>query len=190
MIPLPEKKYNIIYADPPWKYWAWNEESENGSRNATDHYETMSLDDLKALPIDQIADKNCALLIWITNPLLPEGLELVKAWGFEYKTVAFSWMKTHQNGALYCGIGHYTRHGMELCILAVRGALKRQDTTVYQVLKAPVREHSRKPDEVRRRIVQLFGDLPRIELFSRQKPFGWDVWGNQLPTEQPLEAHF
>lgn len=190
MIPFPDKKYKVIYADPPWKYWAWNEESENGSRNATDHYSTMSIEDLKALPIEQIADKNCALFIWFTNPLLPEGIDLIKAWDFEYKTVAFSWMKTHNNGALYCGIGHYTRHGNELCILAMKGALKRVDTSVYQVLKAPVTEHSKKPDEVRRRIVQLFGDVPRIELFARQKAYGWDAWGNELIDIPTLETHF
>jgi N6-adenosine-specific RNA methylase IME4 len=114
-------------------------------------------------------------------PCLPEGIDLIKKWGFEYKTVAFVWTKKNKKAdSLFWGMGYWTRANSELCLLATKGNIKRIAKNVHQVVQTPIREHSQKPDEVRDRIVQLMGDLPRIELFARQKTDGWDVWGNEI----------
>ncbi|MBU2522950.1 MAG: DNA methyltransferase [Nanoarchaeota archaeon] len=131
-------------------------------------------------PISQISDENCALFPWVTYPLLQEGVETLRKWGFRYVTVAFTWIKTNKNnGQPFVGLGNWTRANAEICLLGVRGKLQRESNKVRQVILSPLREHSRKPDEIRERIVNLLGDMPRIELFARQTVKGWDCWGNE-----------
>lgn len=181
-------KYKIIYADPAWSY-----DKKIGQGVADEVYDTMDLQDIKDLPIQEISDDDCFLFIWVTFPMLREGLEVIEAWGFEYKTLAFSWIKTNkrQNQSQlsflpidtidsFFGIGHYTKSNCEVCLLGKKGKPKVVDNSVSSVLIAPLRGHSRKPDETRDRIVQLCGDLPRVELFARQNKDGWDAWGNQV----------
>jgi site-specific DNA-methyltransferase (adenine-specific) len=164
------KKYNIIYADPPWKYGI----------DVSKHYPTVPISDIYRFPINKIADKNCALFLWVTYPILPEALETVKKWGFRYTTVAFTWVKTNKKkGTPFVGLGNWTRANAEICVLGFRGKLTRKSNRVQQVVLSPLREHSRKPDKIRDKIVELMGDLPRVELFSRQKIEGWDYWGNE-----------
>jgi len=173
-----EKKYKIIYADPPWRYW------EGGDKNQSKHYGTMDLDGIKALPIKDLADEDCVLFIWVTFPLLDKSFEVIEAWGFSYSTVGFTWVKRNKDSAgFFFGCGGWTRANAELCLIATIGHPKRKRADVSQIISSKIREHSRKPDETRERIVQLMGDVPRIELFARQRFEGWDVWGNEAPTD-------
>ncbi len=172
---LPNKKYNIIYADPPWKY------KRDGNHSAASVYDVMNLQDIKKLPVPDIADKNCVLFLWGLDQMLPQSLELIKYWGFSYSTVGFNWVKTNKNNNDYfVGMGWWTRANQEMCLLAKKGIIKRQSKSVRRLIVSPREEHSKKPDEIRDRIVQLCGDLPRIELFARQKVDGWDSWGNHF----------
>ena len=184
------KKYSIIYADPPWAYRTYSKKGQG--RSAESHYPTMCIEDIKALPVGELAAKACALFLWITFPCLSEALEVLAAWGFSYKTVAFVWVKQNRkNDDLFPGMGYWTRANAEICILATKGHPKRVDAGVRQVILSHIEEHSKKPDEARERIVRLMGDLPRVELFARQAPEGGDVWGNEgectahLPMEEP-----
>ena len=180
------KEYQIIYADPPWTYKVWS--VSGNKRSACQHYPTMTKEELQRFPIRKILAKNSVLLMWVTAPCLEEGLELIKKWGFIYKTIGFTWIKKNRKSAsLFWGMGYYTRANTELCLLATCGKpLKRVSRAVHQVVESPVREHSRKPDEVRSRILKLFGNLPRIELFARQQTEGWDVWGNEVKSDLHL----
>lgn len=179
------KKYNLIYADPPWSYRVWSDKCKG--RSAESHYSTMSLEDIKALPVGELADKDCVLFMWITFPLLREAWDVVEAWGFTYKSVAFVWVKQNKKTpSLFWGMGHWTRANAELCIIATKGSPKRQSKSVHQIIMSPIEQHSKKPDETRDRIVALMGDVPRIELFARQKTDGWDVWGNEAPDSVEL----
>lgn len=165
-----KKKYNIIYADPPWKY----------SAEVSSKYPCVPIKDIQNFPINQIADENCALFLWSVYAILPECIETLKKWEFRYVTVAFTWVKTNKNnGKPFFGLGNWTRANAEICLLGIRGKLPRQSNKVRQVVLSPLREHSRKPDEIRDSIVELLGDLPRIELFARQTVKGWDCWGNE-----------
>jgi len=178
MIPFPDKKYQIIYADPPWRYKVWNRDTGLG-RSADSHYTTMTLEQIKELNVP--ADKNCVLFLWATLPMLQEALDVITAWDFIYKTVAFTWVKKNKKSdSLFWGMGYWTRANVEVCLLATKGKIKRQAANIHQVIMSPIRKHSQKPDEVRERIIKLVGDLPRIELFARQRTFGWDVWGNEV----------
>lgn len=171
-----DKKYNIIYADPPWSY---KDKKCNG--NCEDHYNTMNLEDICNLPIKKIVDKDCVLFLWVTYPMLQEGLKLIKEWGFTYKTIGFQWIKQNKSGKGYFfGLGRWTRGNTECCLIAVKGKPKRISAKVSQLIFSPLREHSRKPDEVRNKIIELMGDNPRIELFARQTAEGWDCWGNEV----------
>ena len=173
------KKYSIIYADPPWAYRTYSKKGQG--RSAESHYPTMCIEDIKALPVGELAAKNCALFLWITFPCLCEALEVLTAWGFSYKAVAFVWVKQNRkNDDLFTGMGYWTRANAAICILATKGHPKRVDAGVRQVILSHIEEHSKKPDEARERIVRLMGDLPRVELFARQSPEGWDVWGNEV----------
>ena len=148
------KKYSVIYADPPWRYRVYSKKGLG--RSAESHYPTMSLEEIKALPIGELAAKDCVLFMWITFPCMQEALQVLEAWGFEYKTTAFVWIKQNRvSDGLFWGMGYWTRANAELCILATKGHPKRAS-------------------------VQLMGDVPRIELFARQSPEGWDVWGNEV----------
>ena len=174
-----DRKYNIIYADPPWSFKTWSEKGKE-KKSAENHYYCMKKEDIQHLPISDIAADDCVLFLWVTYPCLQEGLELIKAWGFTYKTCGFTWVKRNKKSdSWFWGLGYWTRSNAEVCLLATKGNPKRVSKSVHQVCDAKIREHSRKPDEIRDRIVQLCGDLPRIELFSRQISDGWDCFGNE-----------
>ena len=176
------QKYQVIYADPPWDY-----QQCRLSGSAKKHYPTMRIEELCALPVADIADRDCALFLWATFPQLPEALRLIQAWGFMYKTVAFVWIKQNKSGKGYFfGLGYWTRSNAEICLLAVRGKPKRISKKVFQLIVSPLQEHSKKPEEARKRIVELMGDLPRIELFARRQSVGWDVWGNEVASDIQL----
>ena len=141
----------------------------------------MSMEDIKALPVSELAAKDCALFLWVTFPMLREVWPVMEEWGFTFKTVAFVWIKLNRKAdSLYWGMGYWTRANAEICLLATRGNPKRQAKNVHQVILSHVEEHSKKPEEARRRIEALMGDVPRVELFARQSPPGWDVWGNEV----------
>jgi len=178
------KRYQIIYADPPWKF---NFRKRKGlSQQAKDcMYDTMKAEDIIALPINKIADDNCILFLWVMNSEIPLALKCIEAWGFQYKTVAFTWVKTRKN-TYHFGGGNWTRSNPELCLLATKGRIKRINASVRNLVISPLREHSRKPDIIRDNIIQLVGDLPRIELFAREKVPGWDVWGNEIKNDIAL----
>lgn len=176
---FPNKKYQIILADPPWRFKVWCFGTGRG-RLPDDHYPTMPLEEIKALPVHQIADKNCILFLWTTFPKFEEALEVIKAWGFIYKSAGFVWVKTNKSGGYWMGLGYWTRGNPEVCLLATKGHPHRVSKSVPQLIVSQRREHSRKPDEVRDRIVQLVGDLPRIELFARQRVSGWDAVGYDI----------
>jgi len=176
------EKYKIIYADPPWRYT----NHRNGKKTAAYHYPIMPFDEVKALPVREIADKNSILFMWATPPCLPQAFELMKAWGFVYKTVAFTWIKFNKNGTPFWGLGHYTRANPEYCLLGTRGRVKRVSASVHSVIMTQIREHSRKPDEARDKIIELMGELTRIELFARQQVPGWTVWGNEVENSIDL----
>lgn len=177
---LPDKRYHVIYADPPWSFRAWSRKG-NG-RSAERHYKTMDLEDIKALPVRALAEEDCVLFLWATFPTLPQALSVIEAWGFEYKTAGFVWTKLNRKTpSIFWGMGYWTRSNAEVCLLATRGTPKRISAAVHQAVLSPVEEHSKKPDEVRDRIVALLGDVPRIELFARQRADGWDAWGDELP---------
>jgi len=178
MIQFPNKKYNIIYADPPWSY---RDKALAGKRGAGCKYKTQSLKWIENLSVRNLADKDCALFLWVTMPKLNECWNVIEKWGFEYKTVAFTWIKTNKKAdTLFWGMGNWTRANAELCLLAVKGKPKRINAGVHSVIISKVRKHSQKPNEARKRIVELLGDLPRIELFARERVEGWDVWGNEV----------
>lgn len=181
------KKYNIIYADPPWTYKVWSKKGKG--RSAESHYSCMAKEDIQNLPIQNICEENAVLFLWVTYPCLLEGIELIGKWGFTYKTCAFSWVKMNKKkNTPFVGMGYYTRANNEICLLATKGKpLKRINRNVEQIILSPIREHSRKPDEVRQRIVNLFGDLPRVELFARNTTDGWDVWGNEVECDINLQ---
>jgi N6-adenosine-specific RNA methylase IME4 len=177
-------KYSIIYSDPPWSY---KDKACAGKRGACFKYSVMTLEDIMTLPVCDIAAKDCVLFLWSTFPQLPTALDVIKAWGFTYKTVAFNWVKTtRKTGKLFWGMGHWTRSNPEICLLAVRGKPKRISAGVHSVIESPVQAHSVKPSEIRDRIVKLMGDVPRVELFARQRVQGWDCWGNEVKSDIQL----
>ena len=182
------KKYNIIYADPPWQFKVYS--SKGLGRSAESHYPTMSLEEIKRLPVGELAANDCALFMWTTVPHLQECFSIMKAWGFDYKTIAFVWIKQNKRtDSLFWGMGYWTRANAELCMLATKGHPKRQSARVHQVIISHIQEHSKKPEEARDRIVQLIGDLPRVELFARTKSDGWDVWGNEIDCDLKIEGY-
>ena len=197
-------RYNIIYADPAWTF---EDKNRNGNRGAACKYEVMTLEQMKLLSVPKLAAENCALFMWWVPSQAARAL--AEAWGFSVKTMnAFTWVKMNKHwlkdlkkrirsgelniddideaSALQLllqstkmGLGRHTRGNTESCLIALKGKNQRINGGVRQLIFAPLREHSRKPDEAVTRIEQLYGDLPRIELFSRQTRTGWDCWGNQ-----------
>tara|TARA_R100001591_G_scaffold37942_1_gene49265 strand:+ start:90 stop:638 length:549 start_codon:yes stop_codon:yes gene_type:complete len=182
LIPFPKKKYKIIYSDPAWHFKTYSNKGEK--RSAIRHYDCLNINDIYDLPVNTICDNDCVLFMWAIDPMLPEALETIKRWGFKYKTIAFTWAKGKKNQYLdyefFKGMGYWTRSNPEMCLLATKGKPKRVSMNVEQFILSPRRKHSQKPDEIRDRIVQLCGDLPRIELFARQRVEGWDCWGNEV----------
>ena len=187
MIAAISAKYKVIYADPPWQFKTYSEKGLG--KSADQYYPTMSLSDIKALPVSEIADKDCALFLWTTIPFLRQSFDVMKSWGFEYKTVAFVWIKRNRKSdGLFWGTGYWTRANSEICMLATRGNPKRVSASVHRVIISRIEEHSKKPQESRERIVKLMGDVPKIELFARQKVDGWDVWGNEVDCDVELNG--
>ncbi len=177
-----DRKYTVIYADPPWTFQTYGEGGKG--RSAERHYPCMTKGEIQKLPIPDLCERDCILFLWVTFPCLLEGLELIKKWGFKYKTCAFVWVKKNRKSpGWFWGLGYWTRSNAELCLLATKGNPKRASKSVHQVVDDAVMEHSRKPDEVMRRIERLCGDVPRIELFARRKVDRWDCWGNEVALE-------
>lgn len=177
---ISNKKYKTILADPPWTFLTRSDKGKD--RSAEQHYSCMSFDDILKLPVGEIADKDCMLFLWTTDPMLEKSFEVIKAWGFEYKTVGFVWVKRcRKSEEWFMGMGYYTRANPEYCLLATKGHPKRNSRSVRKLIDSPLREHSRKPDDVYKRITTLT-DGPFIELFSRTDTKGWDNWGNETGT--------
>lgn len=182
---LPNKKYNIIYADPPWNYGsksAVNNTSGNTIKPLSNHYNTMSLNQLKNLPVKNITKEDAGCFMWVTDSHIDEALELFKWWGFKYKTIVFNWIKTTSKGNYCKNVAPWTMKSSEICLLGIKGKMTKykKNNNIESLVIAERTKHSKKPEEVRNRINLLFGDLPRIELFARQKTPGWDVWGNEV----------
>lgn len=173
-----DKKYNIILADPPWQF---NFHKRAGlSQNAISRlYPTLDAESIINLRVNEIAADDALLFLWVMNSELPLALRCIESWGFRYVTVAFTWVKTTKN-TYHFGGGNWTRSNPELCLLAKRGKIARASASVRNLVISPLQEHSRKPACVRDSIVELCGDLPRIELFARERADGWDALGNEI----------
>lgn len=177
---FPRKKYNIIYADPPWR----NPKSGTKARNNEKHYPSMSTEEICGLPVQSISATKSILFLWACFPCLVDALKVIKAWGFEYYGLGFDWCKVKSDGKPKIGCGYYTRQNNEVCLIGVKKSMQSRIKPIKRnigcsVLDMP-REHSRKPDIIRNQIVEICGDIPRIELFARQQISGWDCWGNEL----------
>jgi N6-adenosine-specific RNA methylase IME4 len=168
------RKFNIIYADPPWPY-----RDKNKSGNRQLKYPSMTIDELLKLPVPKISKPDSVCLMWVTAPLMNEGLEVMKGWGFDYSTIAFVWIKTNKKAdTFFWGMGNSTRANAEFVLLGKKGKLPRVNAGVHSVVMERIQEHSKKPNEIRNRIIKLYGKKPRIELFARQNIRGWNSWGN------------
>ena len=183
--------YDVILADPPWSFEVWDKDTGSG-RSATSHYNTMSIDDICVLPIADLAAKDCALFLWCVWPsmFMPSYPEMVmKAWGFQFKTIAWEWVKAKKTGfGFHFGMGYYTRANTEPCLLAVKGSMPVARHDIQALIYAPVREHSRKPDDQYRKIEALYPGKRYLELFARRKREGWDSWGNEISSDIVIET--
>jgi len=172
------KKYNVIYADPPWSFKTYSDKGKD--RSPEKHYSVMTFKDICNMPINKIANDNSVLLMWVIDPLLDKAFEVINAWGFKYKTVAFTWAKTNKTKpGFFTGLGYWTRGNPEMCLLATKGKPKRLSKSVPQLVVEQRREHSRKPDIMYKHIENLL-EGPYIELFARQQKDGWDNYGNEV----------
>ena len=195
--PLPDKQYDIIYADPPWHYNGKLQYDRSGMSNSNHGWEkaifvssacfkypTILTEDLKQLPVQRIAKENALLFLWTTNPHLAQAVELGAAWGFEYKTVAFVWNKMNHNP------GHYTLSYCELCLLFKRGKIPapRGARNVKQLIEAPRGKHSEKPVEAAQGIIKMFPHQSRIELFARGSQQGFDAWGLDMINQDEAQG--
>ena len=175
--PLPRQRFNIIYADPPWDYKGQLQHAGAGngdSGGAARHYPTVPLTTLKGLDIQRIADDDCLLFMWATNPHLDQAIDLGKAWGFKWATVGFVWDKERVNP------GFYTMSQCELCLVFKRGKIPPRRggaRNIRQLVRVMREEHSKKPSEVRKRIEAMFPGVPKMELFARERTRGWNAWG-------------
>jgi N6-adenosine-specific RNA methylase IME4 len=176
-----QRKYGAIYADPPWSFRNWS--IKGTGRNAVSHYDCLDFEALAKLPIADLAADDCALFLWAVDPLLPKAIDLIRAWGFEYKTVGFYWVKLNKaaksQGDYFTGLGYWTRANPEQCLLATRGHPARHSKAVRKLVVERRREHSRKPDGIHERIEKLVGG-PYLELFGRETKRGWDSWGREV----------
>ena len=184
LMELKINKYQIVYADPPWKYDNRIDKASNGksSIDIANHYPSMSDKEICALPIKDMVDKDAACFMWTTDTHMPQALEVMKAWGFTYKTIVFIWEKQTNKGNPVCVMSPWTHKSYEICLLGTRGAMmkNKKDNTIRQMVKAERTRHSAKPQEVADRITRMFPDCTRIELFARDAKPGWDVWGNEI----------
>lgn len=179
-----DKKYNIIYADPPWNFNSKELQKYKGERFRAleEVYQTEKSEHMVEWDAKRIADVDCAIFMWSTDAHIGEAIYLMKEWGFKYVTVAFVWAKTTKTGKQVCNLGAWTMKNCELRLFGTKGSMLKykKSNSVRQLFYAERKEHSRKPDIVRRFITELFGDIPRIELFARQQVDGWDCWGNEV----------
>lgn len=174
---LERNGYATIHADPPWRFEV---RSDNGAHNSRKpKYDLLDLDQIMALPVSDLAEKNCALFLWTIDTHLPRAMKVLDAWGFQFKTVGFYWAKVNADGKAPIGTGFWTRANPEQCWLATRGAPKRLDAAVRRLIMAPRREHSRKPDETYEGIERLVKG-PYLDLFARQQRPGWTTWGHEV----------
>ena len=179
-----DKKYSIIYADPPWEY-RQSGSKKNSRGMAKQHYNTMTTEDICRLPIREIATDESICFMWATFPNIDQSLKVLNAWGFTYKTAAFVWVKKNKkSNSNFWGMGAWTRANAEVCLIGISKKTKASDCVkshaVHQIIESPIERHSKKPDGIRNRIIELLGDIPRIELFARQYADGWDCWGNEV----------
>lgn len=184
------KTYDVILADPPWDFKVWDKDTGSG-RSPSAHYNTMSLEDICALPVGDLANKNCALFLWSVFPRLFDAEKVMNAWGFKYKTLGFIWVKTTKSQMkFHTGMGYYSRANSEPCLLAVRGKMPVQAHDVLSLIVSPVRRHSQKPDEQYQKIERLYPQGNRLEMFARQSRCGWDAFGNEVKDSiiLPMES--
>ena len=177
-INLPKKKYSVIYADPPWSFKSFS--PKGAERSPSQHYQTLELKDITDLPVKDIADDNCTLLMWVVDHSLDLAFDVIDAWGFQYKTVGFTWAKTNKNKlGFFTGLGYWTRGNPEMCLLATRGRPKRKSKSIAQLIISQRQRHSEKP--LIHKDIEDLVDGPYIELFARKKPRDdWDYWGNEV----------
>ena len=178
MVNFPNKKYGVIYADPPWLFKTRSDKGKD--RSPEKHYPVLSIADICNLPVSDIAKPDSVLLMWVVDPLLDQACKVIDAWGFTYKTVGFTWAKTNKNTmGFFTGLGYWTRVNPEMCLLATKGRPKRIHKDVAQLVVSERRKHSEKP--VLPKDIERLVDGPYIELFARQKPYKtWDYWGNEV----------
>jgi site-specific DNA-methyltransferase (adenine-specific) len=179
---LPEKQYKMIMADPPWDYNDKVRSSTNGGGGASRHYETLTVASLGRFPMANLAEDDSVLLLWTTFPMYWEACSLMEFWGFKYKTACWVWAKTTKDGKKFAmGMGHYSRANPEVCLLGVRGkGLKVLRHDILNLQTHPRLKHSEKPTLFHDLSVELFGNVPRIDLFARKRVKGWDSWGKEL----------
>jgi N6-adenosine-specific RNA methylase IME4 len=189
------KRFRAIYADPPWHFQAWSKFKElpdgSATRAVERYYPTLSKDDITGLPVADLAADDCVLFLWCCWPMLEDAWQVIRGWGFTYKTCAFSWMKAGSPGEeqdVHMGLGYWTRANTEPCLLATRGNPKRLNADVRQGILEPRREHSRKPDCVYERIERLVAG-PYLEIFARQSRPGWTTWGNEVTKFDLVSPH-
>ena len=179
-------KYKIIYADPPWQY----QDKSKHRGGAERHYGTMSISDLKKMNVNALADDDCILLMWATFPQLKDAISLMEAWGFRYKTIGFNWVKRNKIAdSWFWGMGNWTRSNSEICLIGIKGKPKRIGKGVHSVIDNRIMRHSKKPDIVRDKIVELCGDVPRLEMFAREKADGWDAFGDEIDGGASIEMN-
>lgn len=172
-----DKKYDLVYTDPAWSY-----DKKVGQGIADDIYQTMSLGDIKNLPVNYLLKDNAVVYMWVTFPMLKEAFEVINAWELEYVTVGFNWIKLNENGTPFFGIGHHTKSNGEICLLLRKGkGLPVLDNTISQVIMTKKDKHSRKPKICYTLLERLYGNVERLEMFARDKRENWDAWGNQVP---------
>lgn len=200
-------KYSLIYADPAWKY---DDKAQAGNRGAEFKYKCLDTSELieMARYVDSVVADNAVMYMWTTAPMMPDALNLLGYWGFDYKTVAFVWIKTnknplHKDGPLLCagydryggidvagdfmGMGNHTRGNAEFVLLGVRcKGIKRIRDDIRQVIISPRQEHSRKPVEVRKRLELMYGDVTRLEMFARETTPGWAIHGDEIDKFKSL----
>lgn len=196
MFPVSYPPYKVLLADPPWSFKTYGKDGKEKAPDA--HYDVMTLQDIKDLPVQDVMDRNSVLFMWAYTPMLKEGIEVMEAWGFKYVSIGLYWHKVTKDGkAPAFGLGYYTRQSLEVCLIGKRGkGVQRQSRGVRQAIVEPKREHSRKPDVTHERIMTLFPG-PYLELFGRESRPGWVVWGNEATKfdepekkyETPLAEH-
>jgi N6-adenosine-specific RNA methylase IME4 len=183
-------KFDLLYCDPPWRYNSRTNHKTRFRGGACGHYDLMTTDEIKQLPVESITKDDAVLFMWATFPMLTDALEVIDAWGFTYKTNGFTWMKQNTSGnGLFFGVGYYTKSNAEVCLLATKGkTLKPESNSVSSAILAPRREHSRKPDETYERIEKLYPSLSKVELFSRNERDGWYSLGNGIDGRDIRES--